>query len=98
MFGLRSVVGFAFLLVACFALFPVPCEAARWRTRGGGHAALVSQSGISPVQVGTHEGIGVSSVSFADAERNACYWGKRTVVSIQHNYRNGKFYAVVRYQ
>lgn len=98
MFGLRSSVVFAFLLLACFALFPVPCEAAGWRFRGSGHDALVSQSGIRPVQVGTHEGVGVSSVSYEDARNRACYWGQRTPVSVQYNYRNGMYYAVVRYQ
>lgn len=65
---------------------------------GWGHNALVRASGIRPKQVGTHEGVGMSTRSFGDAVRNACYWGKRTPVSIQYNKVGNKFYAVVRYR
>jgi len=86
------------LVVLCFVLFcVVPCEAAgRWRSSGG-HSALVARSGIVPHSVGSHEGVGVSSVSFLDARNRACYWGKRTPVSVQYSQRGGLFYAVVRY-
>ena len=63
----------------------------------GGHNGMVRQSGITPHQVGSHEGVGMSSRSYEDAVRNACYWGKRTPVSIQYNQRGGMYYAVVRY-
>ncbi len=64
----------------------------------GGHQRLVRASGITPRQVGTAEGVGMSSRSYADAVQNACYWGKRVPVSIQYSYRNGRYYAVVRYR
>ena len=64
-----------------------------------GHRALVAQSGIRPRQVGTHEGVGVSTRSAADAIRNACFWGRRQpIYPIQTSYRGGRFYAVVRYR
>jgi len=94
MIRLRSV--FAFLLLACFALFPVPCEAAGRFFRS--HNGMVAKSGITPARVGSYEGVGVSSVSYEDARNRACYWGQRTALSVQYNYRNGRYYAVVRYQ
>jgi hypothetical protein len=97
MFRLRCVVGFVFVLVAFFALSIVPCEAAGWRSRGS-HASLVAQSGIRPAQVGSYEGVGVSSVSCEDARNRACYWGQRTPVSVQYSQRGGRYYAVVRYR
>ena len=63
-----------------------------------GHNAMVRASGIRPKQVGTHEGVGMSTRSFSDAVRNACYWGQRTPVSIQYNRVGNKYYAVVRYR
>ena len=93
MISLRFVIGL--VLAVCFAVFSTPCEAARWRARG--HVALVSQSGITPSQVGSYEGVGVSSASFEDARNRACYWGKRAPLSVQYSQRGGMFYAVVRY-
>ena len=80
-----------FLLAACVLLANPCCQA-------GGHQRLVRASGITPRQVGTHEGVGMSTRSAEDAIRNACYWGKRQHVSIQTSYRNGRYYAVVRYR
>lgn len=65
---------------------------------GWPHNRMVRASGISPKQVGTHEGVGMSTSSFADARNNACYWGQRTPVSIQYNKVGNKYYAVVRYR
>lgn len=64
----------------------------------GGHQRLVRQSGITPRQVGTHEGVGMSTRSYADAVQHACYWGKRVPVSIQYSKQGNRYYAVVRYQ
>jgi hypothetical protein len=67
------------------------------RIRGSGHNALVAQSGIRPNQVGTHEGVGMSSRSHQDALQSACYYGKRQIASVQYSTRGGMYYAVVRY-
>lgn len=64
----------------------------------GGHQRLVRQSGIIPRQVGTHEGVGMSTRGYEAAKRNACYWGQRTPVSIQYSKRGPYYYAVVRYR
>lgn len=64
----------------------------------GGHQRLVAQSGIRPKQIGSAEGVGMSSRSREDAIRNCCFWGKRQPISIQTSYRNGLHYAVVRYR
>lgn len=79
------------LLCALVLMVPQCCEA-------GGHQRLVRASGITPRQVGTHEGVGMSTRSYADAVQHACYWGQRVPVSIQYSYRNGRYYAVVRYR
>lgn len=79
-----------FLLVLLVTI-PDCCQA-------GGHQRLVAQSGIKPRQVGSAEGVGMSTRSARDAIQNACYWGKRTPVSIQTSFRNGRYYAVVRYR
>lgn len=84
-----------FFLLAVVLLGSSDCCQAAGR---GGHQRLVAQSGIKPRQVGTHEGVGMSTRSAEDAIRNACYWGKRQHVSIQTSYRNGRYYAVVRYR
>lgn len=76
------------LVLACDA-----SEAANWK-----HRRLVLQSGIAPANLGTHEGVGMSSRSYQDAVQKACYWGKLKPVSIQYSQRNGLYYAVVRYQ
>lgn len=93
MFGCRLFV--VCLVVACFALFSAPCEAVGWFRNS--HAGLVAQSGITPNRVGSHEGVGMSSVSYEDARNNACFWGKRQHVSVQYSKRGNMFYAVVRY-
>lgn len=62
------------------------------------HRGMVAASGIRPNQVGTHEGVGMSSRSYEDARNNACYWGKRQALSVQYSKRGNLFYAVVRYQ
>ena len=86
------------LIVAGFVLFSAPCEAAgRFRLFGSSHAGLVSQSGISPHRVGSHEGVGVSSISYEDTRNRACFWGKRQHLSVQYSKRGSMFYAVVRY-
>lgn len=79
------------LLIAALIVLAGHCHA-------GGHQRLVRASGITPRQVGTAEGVGMSSRSYQDAVQHACYWGKRTPVSIQYSYRNGRYYAVVRYK
>ena len=66
--------------------------------RRAGHNALVAQSGISPRQVGSYEGVGMSTRGYEAAKQNACYWGQRTPVSIQYSKRGDKYYAVVRYR
>lgn len=81
------------LLVLVFVLVPECCNAAGW-----GHRRLVAESGITPRQVGTHEGVGMSTRSYIDARNNACYWGKRTPVSIQYSKKGNRYYAVVRYR
>lgn len=83
------------LLLAVFVL--LFCIAGDAMSAGFGHRRLVSQSGIRPNQVGTHEGVGMSSISHAHAAQTACYWGKRQVASIQYSQRGGLYYAVVRY-
>lgn len=65
---------------------------------GWGHRALVARSGIRPASVGMAEGVGMSTRSAADAIRNCCFWGQRQPLSIQTSYRNGRYYAVVRYR
>ena len=65
---------------------------------GWGHNALVRASGIRPHHVGTHEGVGMSTHSYSDAVRNACYWGKRIPISIQYSKHGNQYYAVVRYR
>lgn len=65
--------------------------------RRAGHNARVARSGIQPNQVGTHEGVGMSSRSHQDALQSACYYGKRPIASVQYSTRGGMFYAVVRY-
>mgnify|MGYP000426174921 CR=1 FL=1 len=80
-------------MVLIFCGFANSAQAGRWS-----HNALVRESGISPRQVGSYEGVGMSTRSYIDARNNACYWGKRTPLSIQYSYRNGRYYAVVRYQ
>ena len=62
------------------------------------HQGLVAQSGIRPALVGVAEGVGMSTRSAADAIRNCCFWGQRQPLSIQTSYRNGRYYAVVRYR
>lgn len=62
------------------------------------HNGMVRASGIRPVQVGTHEGVGMSSRSYEDARNNACFWGQRQALSVQYSKRGGIFYAVVRYR
>ena len=62
------------------------------------HGRLVAASGISPIQHGTYEGVGMSPRSFVDARNRACYWGKRQAISVQYSQRGGMFYAVVRYK
>ncbi len=64
----------------------------------GGHQRLVRQSGITPRQVGSAEGVGMSTRSYTDARNNACYWGRKTPVSIQYSKRGPYYYAVVRYR
>lgn len=66
--------------------------------RAGGHQRLVHASGITPRQVGSAEGVGMSTRGYEAAKRNACYWGKRTPVSIQYSKRGAYYYAVVRYR
>ena len=88
---------FAIALAVCLCVVPTV------RADGGAfsrmtHGGMVAQSGIRPHRVGTHEGVGMSTRSAADAIRNACYWGQRQHVSIQTSYRNGRHYAVVRYR
>lgn len=65
---------------------------------GWPHNAIVRASGIRPHHIGTHEGVGMSTRSYSDAVHNACYWGKRTPVSIQYSKRGNMYYAVVRYK
>ncbi len=62
------------------------------------HQGLVNQSGIRPAAVGVAEGVGMSTRWAADAIRNCCFWGQRQPLSIQTSYRNGRYYAVVRYR
>jgi hypothetical protein len=63
------------------------------------HQGLVNQSGIRPAAVRhAAEGVGMSTRSEADAIRNCCFWGQRQPVSIQTNYLDGRYYAVVRYR
>lgn len=66
--------------------------------RRAGHNALVAQSGIRPAQVGTHEGVGMSTRGYAAAVQNACYWGQRQPVSIQYSKQGSRYYALVRYR
>lgn len=66
--------------------------------RAIGHKALVAQSGIRPHQIGTHEGVGMSTRGYAAAVQNACYWGQRQPVSIQYSRQGNRYYAVVRYR
>ena len=80
-----------FLLAVCILLANPCCQA-------GGHQRLVRASGITPRQVGTHEGVGMSTRSYEDAKRNACYWGRKTPVSIQYSKQGSRYYAVVRYR
>lgn len=80
-----------FAIAILLAFLPDCCHA-------GGHQRLVAQSGIKPRQVGSYEGVGMSTRSYQDAIQHACYWGKRTPVSIQTSFRNGRYYAVVRYR
>ena len=82
-----------FVLCLVLVLCSTPAFAAGW-----GHRALVAQSGIRPRLVGMAEGVGMSTRSAADAIRNCCFWGRRTPVSIQTSFRNGRHYAVVRYR
>lgn len=84
-----------FFLLAVVLLSVSDCCQAAGR---GGHQRLVAQSGIRPRQVGTHEGVGMSTRSYIDARNNACYWGKRTPVSIQYSKQGNRYYAVVRYR
>lgn len=89
--------------IICMTAMIVLCgcclaEAGPFRRSGIGHNALVAQSGITPRQVGTHEGVGMSTRSYIDARNNACYWGKRTPVSIQYSKKGNRYYAVVRYR
>lgn len=63
-----------------------------------GHQAMVAQSGITPKQVGSYEGVGMSTQGYEAAKRNACYWGQRTPVSIQYSKQGNRYYAVVRYK
>lgn len=83
-------------LIAILAVILL-CQTAEARGRNG-HAALVAQSGIRPKQVGTAEGVGMSTHSYIDARNHACYWGKKVPLSVQYSYRNGRYYAVVRYK
>ncbi len=62
------------------------------------HGGMVASSGIRPNQVGTHEGVGMSSRSFEDARNRACFWGQRQAISVQYLHRGSMFYAVVRYR
>lgn len=62
------------------------------------HAGLVAASGIRPNQIGTHEGVGMSSRGYIEARNIACYWGQRQAISVQYSKRGGMFYAVVRYR
>lgn len=96
----------AFVLVIVCLMAPTASAAGPLRRVFGGgggfpggasHSALVSQSGIRPHQMGTHEGVGVSSVSYEAARNKACYWGQRTPVSIQYSKQGSMYYAVVRY-
>jgi hypothetical protein len=80
-----------FLLAVALVVMPDCCQA-------GGHQRLVRASGITPRQVGTHEGVGMSTRSYTDARNNACFWGKRTPVSIQYSKQGNRYYAVVRYR
>jgi len=64
----------------------------------GGHQRLVRQSGITPRQVGSAEGVGMSTRSYIDARNNACYWGRKIPVSIQYSKQGNRYYAVVRYR
>ena len=64
----------------------------------GSHQRLVAQSGIRPNQVGRYEGVGMSTRSYTDARNNACYWGRKTPISIQYSKRGNRYYAVVRYK
>lgn len=86
-------------LAACFMLVSVPYA----HGAGGifsrlGHGGMVAFSGIRPVQVGTHDGVGMSTRSFEDARNRACYWGKREALTVQYSKRGSMFYAVVRYR
>jgi hypothetical protein len=84
------------LAIAALFLF-VPTQGQCGFFRRITHNGLVAASGIRPNQVGTHEGVGMSS-RYEDARNNACYWGKRTPVSIQYSRSGGLYYAVVRYR
>ncbi len=90
-----------FRLILCCFLVVAFCNQADaqlfGRVRSGGHNALVARSGIQPNQIGTHEGVGMSSRSHQDALQNACYYGKRPIASVQYSTRGGMYYAVVRY-
>jgi len=65
---------------------------------GWGHNAMVRASGIRPKQVGTHEGVGMSTRGYTAARNNACYWGKRQALSVQYSKVGNRYYAVVRYR
>jgi len=77
----------ALLIVACCVQ---PADA--------GHRALVARSGIHPRNVGSHEGVGVSTTGYIAARNSACYWGRRTPLSVQYSKRGNLYYAVVRYK
>jgi len=80
-------------MVLVFCGFANSAQAGRWS-----HNALVRESGIRPRQVGSYEGVGMSTRGYEAAKQNACYWGKRVPVSIQYSKRGPYYYAVVRYQ
>lgn len=80
-----------FVLCVMFLLVEPCCHA-------GGHQRMVRASGITPRQVGSYEGVGMSTRGYEAAKRNACYWGQRTPVSVQYSKRGQFYYAVVRYR
>lgn len=82
------------IVIGCCA----PAVEAAGPLRRLGHNALVAQSGIKPRQVGSYEGVGMSTRGYEAARNNACYWGQRTPVSIQYNKVGNRYYAVVRYK
>lgn len=88
----------AFILAVCLTLFAQTSHGAGGIFSRLSHGGMVRASGIRPNQIGTHEGVGMSSRSYEDARNNACYWGKRQALSVQYSKRGGMFYAVVRYK